>query len=88
MTNAQLFSYPTINLKFNKGLIARNAIPHLEIGQVIWGSLLGKDNKELTTMSLLNSVKFIAFVEKTREKFKKKYNDLRKFPKMNDADWE
>jgi len=46
-----------------------------------------KDNEEPTTISLLNSVKFITFVEKTREGFRKNYNDLRKFPKMNDDDW-
>ena len=87
MTNAQLFSYPNVNLKFNKDLIAPNAIPNVEIRQIIWESLLDETNTELTITSLLNSVRFVTFVEKTREEFKKNYKDLRKFPKMNDDDW-
>ena len=89
MTNAQLFSYPNVNLAFNKDLIAPNAIPNVEIKQIqiIWESLLDETNAELITTSLLQSVRFTAFVDKTRGKFKKDYEDLRKFPKVNDDDW-
>ena len=87
MTNAQLFSYPNVNLKFNQDLIAPNAIPNVEIIKIIWKSLLDETNTELTITSLLHSVRFATFVEETREEFKKNYKDLRKFPKMNDDDW-
>lgn len=86
MTNVQLFPYPKVNLKFNKDLIAPDVIPDVKI-KLIWERLLGKDNKELIITSLVNSVKFSIFVEKTKEEFKNNYSDLRKFPKMNDDDW-
>lgn len=89
MTNAQLFPYPPkFNLRLNENLIASDAIPNIAIKQVIWRNLLGSDNREITKISLLNSVKFATYIEKTREEFKKSHNDLRKFPKMNDKDWE
>lgn len=87
MINSQLFSYPEFNLKLDKGLIDPNAFPGVEKVNVIWGSLLGKNNKELLTISLLKAQKFATFVEKTREEFRKNHSDLRKFPKMNDDDW-
>lgn len=86
MTNTQLFPYPEVNLKFNKDLIAPDVIPDVEI-KLIWGRLLSKDNKKLIITSLVNSVKFSIFVEKTKEEFKNNYSDLRKFPKMTDDDW-
>lgn len=87
MTNAQLFSYPNINLKFDKTLIASNAFPTFKVGKLIWGSLLGKDNKELMIALLFNSPKFITYVEKTRQDFIKNHNNLRKYPKLNKSDW-
>lgn len=87
MTNLLPFSYPNFKTAVSKDLIAPNISQVYKVGKTIWGSLLGKDNKELTTISLLNSVKFIAFVDKTRETFKKDYDNLRRFPKMNDQDW-
>jgi len=87
MTNAQLFSYPNVNLTFNQDLIAPNAIPNFKIRQIIWESLLDETNTELTITSLLHSVRFATFVEETREEFKKNYKDLSKFPKMNGDDW-
>lgn len=85
MTNAQLFSYPNINLKFNKDLIAPDVSPDIEIRQIIWESLLGKDNKELTIISLLNNPEFLTFIEKTKKEFLKNPD---KFPSMSEDDWE
>lgn len=87
MTNAQSFSYPNINLKFDRSLIAPSAFPMFKVGKLIWGSLLGKDNKELMITSLFNSPKFITYVEKTRQDFIKNHNNLRKYPKLNKSDW-
>lgn len=88
MTNAQLFSYPNINLKFDKTLIASSAFPTFKVGKLIWGSLLGKDNKELMIISLLSNPKFITYVEKTRQDFIKNHNNFRKYPKLDESDWE
>lgn len=88
MTNVQGFSYPSIDLKFNKDLIIPNSFPMFEVGRLIWGSLLGKDNKELTIDALLSSPKFNSFAENTREDFIANNTNFRRFPKMDENDWE
>lgn len=87
MTNLLPFSYPNFEPTVSKDLIASNISQVYKVGKTIWGSLLGKDNKDLPTILLLNNVRFITFVEKTKDEFKKSYNDLHKFPKMDDEDW-
>ena len=88
MTNAQLFSYPNINLKFNENLVAPDLLTNIQIGEVIWESILGKDNRELMASSLLNSQKIITFVEKTRQDFISNFTNTRKYPKLSQVDWE
>lgn len=88
MTNAQGFSYPNINLKFDKDLVIPDSFPKFKVRRLIWGSLLGKDNKELVEMSLFSSPKFVTFVEKIRQDFKANYKNFRKYPKFDESDWE
>lgn len=89
MTNAQLFSYPAVNLKLDRDSIAPNAIPHVKARQIkiTWTSLLGLGNRELATNALISSAKFAAFIDKTKGEFAKNYKDFNKFPKMNENDW-
>lgn len=87
MINAQRFSYPTIKVK-HEGFISPDVFPEFRIIRLKWASILGRDNKELTTISLANSPKFRIFVKGTREDFKSNSTNLRRFPKMNASDWE
>lgn len=87
MTNSQLFSYPNIRTDFNKDLVESSSFP-FRVGKLIWGSLLGKNNRELTIDSLLNSSKFIEYVKKARRDFIKDSNNFRKYPKLDESDWE
>lgn len=88
MTNAQLFSYPNIRTDFNKDLVDSGSFPAFKVGKLIWRSLLGKNNKELTIESLLNSSKFINYVENVRQNFIKESNNFHKYPKLEESDWE
>lgn len=87
MTNIQGFLYPNIKTDFNKDLIDLSSFPRFRVGKLIWESLLGKDNKELTIDSLLNSSKFISYVEKARQDFIKESSNFHKYPKLNESDW-
>jgi hypothetical protein len=53
MTNAQLFPYPNIKANFNKDLVDPSSFPKFRVGKIIWGRLLGKNNKELTNRFLI-----------------------------------
>lgn len=88
MTNAQGFLYPNIRMNFNKDLADFSSFPTFRVGKIIWGRLLGKNNKELTIESLLNSSKFISYVEKVRQDFIKEPNNFHKYPKLSESDWE
>lgn len=93
MTNVQPFTIPDfpapiINLKGYRDITNRDVAPDFEVIHIIWSSLLGKSNEELTTLALSNSSKFISFVKQTRENFKVNHMNFRKYPKMNGNDWE
>ena len=89
MINLHTFTpYPNVKLELNKDIIDPNVISDAETVEVTWTSLLGKESKELIKIGLLSSQKFVACVQETRTDFKKKHNDLNKYPKMNEVDWE
>jgi hypothetical protein len=90
MTNAQLLPLPAykVKVKVNENIVDQTATPNGKKVKIIWGSLLDKNTKDLTAISLATNVTFSNYVEKTRTEFKKDIKNLRKFPKMTDKDWE
>ena len=87
MINPLLFEYPNFKPAVSKDLISPNVSQIYEAGKLIWGSLLGKNKKEIETASLLNSPKFIVYVEKVRQDFIANRSNFRKYPKLNESDW-
>lgn len=87
--NIQGFFPARINIKLDEYLGFSNIFPRLkaEMTRITWTNLLGMDDKTLTIASLVNSPKFNASVQETRENFKSNHTNLRKFPKMNESDW-
>ena len=55
--------------------------------KIVWGHLLGKATHELQLLLLYNAPKLTLHIAKIREEFKKDHKNLRKFPKMNEANW-
>lgn len=88
MDNIPSFLYPSFEPSVSKDLIAPGVSSTYQVVKLIWGSLLGKSNKELEIDSLLNSPKFIVHVEKTRQAFIKNHTDLAKYPKLDKKIWE
>lgn len=91
MINPQPFTkYPPVNVKFTRNLMDTSAIPGLETVQarVIWGSLLGMENRDVEERILLNSPEFVGYIEQTTRDFVENHNNLRKFPRFEDSDWD
>jgi len=89
MTNNLLpFTHPDIEQGVSKDLIASNISPLFEVKKLIWGSLLGKENNEIVRDVLFNSPNFIAYIANVRQDFISNHANYRKYPKMNEKDWE
>lgn len=92
MTNLPIFTipdfpFPDINLEGYREITNRN-IADFEVIHITWGSLLGRNNDELIELTLHSNPKFISHILRTKEDFKVNYSNFRKYPKMNESDWE
>lgn len=90
MTNNVLipFSDPGIREGVSKDLVADDVSPVYAAGDLIWGSLLGKDNEAIKKDALFYSVKVFEHAEKILKDFKANKQNLKKYPRFEESDWE
>jgi hypothetical protein len=85
MTNIQQFSLPDVEVKFNKDADIRNLSEDIQIKEIIWGSLLGRNNNDLDRSMFLKDRKFLDSIDDLKKKFIKNPS---KYPSMKNEDWE
>lgn len=87
MTNVLPFTSHRPKLKLDKQVVDPSLTENTEV-RVVWKSILGISGEEINYFKMINSIKLADYVKETREKFKSSYNNIKKFPKMDESDWE
>ncbi len=83
MTNLQNFTNPTFITKEVRDVSSNK----LEGMRIEWKSILA-DLKSSGPIKLVNSIKFITYVQFLRNDVRNNRNNYKKYPRMDEKDWE